>query len=359
MIRLPVSIGEAIDKLTILDIKCRRIDDPERLQHCKHEYDLLYAELVDYVKEFPFQYRQLYEINESIWKMQDEIRVRVDAQKCVDILDKNDMRFRIKDNLNRLSRSYIREQKGYPIRKALVISHLGLGDHINLIGAVRYIAQQYDETIVVVLTRNAENVASFFSDNPSIKFRPVTMGYIPGKWPNGDTPGECIEYDPGEFHGVYRSGFYTGPRHDMSELPHCFYKDMGMDPAIRHTHFYIPITVEAKTLYEKVKDQPYIFVQHQSSDSYTTDLIKWNRDEILTIDPNYNMYPNGHVWHELAQEFVNKPFIQYVEVIKHARELHLPDSSFYCLACYLPLDATVKKCYNRETGAVIEKYNFT
>lgn len=359
MIKLPVSIGEALDKLTILEIKCSRITDPERVVHCRKEYELLKEDLSSYIDRFPFQYRQLYAVNDDIWVMQDDIRMRPDPLKCVSILDKNDMRFRIKDNINALAKSYVREQKGYSPRRALFIGHLGLGDHIGLIGAVRYIAQQHDVTIVIAKEHNAENVASFFRDNDTIKIHSVKTGFLPGRLPHGNIPGECVEYNPIDFDHVYRSGVYVSAPHEMSELPHCFYRDMGMDPNIRHSHFHIPVTPEAKALYESIGGAPYIFVQHQSSSNYTDNLVTWDRNEILTIDPNINMYPEGHPFHTLASAFVNKPFIEYVEVIKHAKEIHVPDSSFYCLACYLPLDASVKKCYNRETGAVIETYNFT
>lgn len=359
MIRLPVSIGEALDKLTILDIKCKRIQDPERRAFCKQEYDLLYKELQPYVEEHAFYYKQLFKVNEDIWITQEIARDKLDLGKCIEILNKNDMRFRIKDVINQATKSYIREQKGYAKRRALVISHLGLGDQVGLIGAIRYIALSHDETVVVCKARYAENIAAFFADNPTIKLWPVPYehGYIPGKGPTDTTPGECVEYSRADWSNVYRSGFYTCPRSSMNDLPCNFYRDMGLDPEIRHTHFHIPTYQGAIDLYLKIQDQPYIFVQ-QISSSHKTDLISWDRDEILTIDPNINVYPEGHKWHALAQEFVNKPFVHYTEVIKHAKEIHTVDSSFYCLAYHLPLDAEVKKCYDRPTGKVYEDHLF-
>jgi hypothetical protein len=359
MIRLPVSIGEALDKLTILEIKCKRIHDPERRVFCKQEYDLLYTELKPYVDEHAFHYAQLCKVNEDIWITQEIAREKLDLQKCIEILNKNDMRFRIKDVINQAAKSYIREQKGYAKRRALVISHLGLGDQVGLIGAVRYIALSHDETVVVCKARYAANVAAFFADNPTIKLWPVPYehGYIPGKGPTETTPGQCVEYSRSDWSNVYLSGFYTCPRSSMNDLPSNFYRDMGLDPEIRHTHFHIPTSQGAADLYSKIQNQPYIFVQ-QISSSHKTNLISWDRDEILTIDPNINVYSEGHKWYALAQEFVNKPFVHYTEVIKHAKEVHTVDSSFYCLAYHLPLDAQTKKCYDRPTGAVLEDHVF-
>lgn len=358
MIHLPVSVGEAIDKLTILDIKCNRIQDPEKRKHCKVEYDLLREKLEPHLDSLQFQYKQLYDINDSIWVMQDDIRANPDPDKCVDIVNKNDMRFRIKDVINQSAKSYIREQKGYPPRRALILGHLGLGDHIGMIGAVRYIAMQYDETVIVCKQHNAGNLQMFFADNPTIKLWQIDHPYLPGKWPTPTQAGESVVYDPGTWTHVYRSGYYKLPNSGCEDLPKNFYIDMGLDPEIRHTHFHVPTPDSARRLYETVRDQPYIFVQRQSSNHYK-DFVSWDVDTLLTIDPNKNIYPEGHKWYSLAQSFVNLAFLDYIEVLKHAKEIHVVDSSFYCIACYIPLDATTKLCYDRETGKVIEKYNFT
>lgn len=339
MIRLPVSIGEALDKLTILDIKVEKIQDPKKKDYCRQEYDLLYGELQPYIERNTFYFKLLRDVNLEIWNIQDTVRENPDPQKCVDILNKNDMRFRIKDVINRSLQSTIREQKGYPMRRALVIHHLGLGDHIGMIGAVRYIALQYDETHVISKPNNLENVRSLFSDNPTI-----TVVCEPNSEANYYT-------------NIYRSGCYCQSPHPYTDLPSCFYRDMGMDPQIRHTHFYVPTTSGANEMYKMLSGVPYRFVQ-QTSSSHTTPLVTWNIDDVLTIDPNTNLYPKDHRWYSIAESCVNKPFLDYTKVIAHADEIHTVESSFYCLACYIPLDAKVKRCYARETGAFIPKYTF-
>jgi hypothetical protein len=356
MIRLPVSIGEGLDKLTILDIKVQKIQDAEKKAHCQYEYDLLWNELKEYVSSCEFYYNRLRDINLQIWEMQDDIRSRPDPRKCVDILDKNDMRFRIKNILNQTAGSAIQEQKGYPTRRALFIGHMGLGDHIGLIGAVRYVATQYDETVVVCKSRNAENVASFFADNSTIKLWIVNNPYV--RDPGDTWAGEAVLFDPTMYAAVYRSGFYAHPREGFDDLPKNFYRDMKIDPSIRHTYFHVPITPGARELFEHVRDVPYIFVQ-QTSSSHSTELVTWDINTILTIDPNTNLYPEHHEWYVLAQRFVNQKFIDYTLVLQNAKEVHSVDSSFYCLACYLPLKAEIKRCYSRETGAFIATYDFT
>jgi hypothetical protein len=209
---------------------------------------------------------------------------------------------------------------------------------------------------VVCKRQYSTNIASFFADNPTIKLWIVDGAYTKG--PTDTSAGEIVDIDPTKFVNVYRSGFYTYPRNAFDDLPKGFYRDMGIDPEVRHTHFYVPTTQEARELYTPLQDQPYIFVQQKSS-SHVTNLITWNIDDVLTIDPNLNVYPEGHRWHSLAQTFVNRDFLSYTLVIQNAKEIHSVDSSFYCLACYLPLKADVKRCYARETGAFISTYNFT
>lgn len=353
-VNVPVSVGEALDKLSILDIKCRRIRDHA---HSKAEYDALFETVKTTIKDYSYHYTLLLRVNEDIWDMQDEIRAMAspDGQKCIDILNKNDMRFRIKDAINKLSNSVLREQKGYPLRRALFLGHLGLGDQIGLNGAIRFIALQYDEVIVAVKQNNYEVLKMMFSDMPSIKFVIVPDGYL--RSPTASSAGECVEYDPSQFTAVYRSGFYAYPRNAMNELPHCFYRDMGLDPAVRHIYFNVPRNGSAYELYKPLEGIPYVFTQQKSSDCFTP-LIAWDRDEILTIDPNVNPYSPGHKWYELAERFVNKPFMDYINVIENAKEIHTVDSSFYCISCYLKLKADIKRCYARETGVLIPEYKF-
>jgi hypothetical protein len=357
MIRLPVSIGEALDKLTILDIKLQKIQDPEKHSYVQTEFNLLRAELEPYLETHAFPYARLREVNLQIWEMQDEIRLRPDPQKCVDILDKNDMRFRLKDIINRTSESVVREQKGYPIRRALFLGHTGLGDHVGLIGAVRYLAMQYDELVLVCVSRNLESVASFYTDCPSIKLWPVQQPYI--VYPTDTSGGEIVPVDTTLFTHVYRSGFYLFPRsHAFEDLPKCFYRDLGLNPELRHTHFHVPTTNHARELYSRISDRPYIFVQQKSS-SNTTSIVTWDITKTFTLDPNLNLYPSDHPWHPLAEIFVNQPFLSYTLILQNAKEVHTVDSAFYCLACYLPLKSVVKRCYARDTGAIISTYDFT
>ena len=87
-------------------------------------------------------------------------------------------------------------------------------------------------------------------------------------------------------------------------------------------------------------------------------LVTWDIDQIFTIDPNVNLYSEGHHWYDLARNFVKRPFPHYTDTIINASEVHLVNSSFRCLAAHLPLKASIKKCYARKTGKHIPEWTF-
>jgi hypothetical protein len=130
--KLEVSTGEALDKLSILEIKCHKIYNSEKLAWCRSEYQMLQTELSDLLERFTWEYSVLRWVNESIWNLQDTVRSEGKVPNVLDrILDENDLRFRVKDRINRLSESMYREQKGYAPRKLFFLGHLGLGDHLT------------------------------------------------------------------------------------------------------------------------------------------------------------------------------------------------------------------------------------
>jgi len=356
MLKLPVSTGEAIDKLTILDIKVEKIKDPERNNHCKVEYDILYEQLKDCVSENQFYYKQLKDINTRIWNMQDDIRSsdNPSSKTCLDILEMNDSRFRIKDIINRKAQSILREQKGYPIKRAIFIGHQGLGDHINYIGAVRYLSSFYDEFVVVCTdvykrARNVDNVKSFYADNPNIKI--VTLsGYYTCRDINIiDAELNLKQYSTVYTLGAYRDGYEPG----IYELPDIWYNQLGLNPSIRVSHFFLPENDDSKNLYKSI-EMPYIFIHRKSVDG-VINIVNWDINTILTLDPDINLYSPSHIWYTLAESFVNKPFYYYYDTIRHAKEIHMTNSSFFCMAIHLKLDADVKAVYDRYSGIYDEK----
>jgi hypothetical protein len=131
-VHLPTSIGEAIDKLTILDIKLERITDANRKADVQREHDALlkHSELNNFVQTHADLYNTMKKANAIIWDMMDVLRTNISTEEylktCKDCIEFNDIRFRIKARINQASNSELREQKSY---KATVFKLAIIGLH--------------------------------------------------------------------------------------------------------------------------------------------------------------------------------------------------------------------------------------
>ena len=124
MINVPISIGELIDKMTILSIKRERIIDPEKLLNINKEYGLLYKVLEDcHIDENNELFIELYKVNIKLWDWQDAQREHWKREdRAIDIAFYfvckqehilNDRRANLKKQINRLYSSEIVEEKQF------------------------------------------------------------------------------------------------------------------------------------------------------------------------------------------------------------------------------------------------------
>jgi hypothetical protein len=123
MLKVPVSVGELIDKLSILQVKKLKITNPEGLKYVSEEFELLYnqSEVYLQVQEIKSLYESLTEVNSSLWDVEDKLRV-FESEKKFDeefielsrkVYYTNDERFRLKNEINLITLSKIREVKDY------------------------------------------------------------------------------------------------------------------------------------------------------------------------------------------------------------------------------------------------------
>ena len=120
-ILIPISLGELIDKITILQIKTEHLQGTA-LENVKTELDSLNYKL----NNLPIcidtkLIKRLKEVNQNLWKIEDEIR-DLERQKCFDetfiflarsIYKKNDNRAAIKKEINISYGSALVEEKSY------------------------------------------------------------------------------------------------------------------------------------------------------------------------------------------------------------------------------------------------------
>ncbi len=123
MVSVPVSIGELIDKLSILQVKRLKVSNESKLEFINKEYELLYDMSVEFLqrKDISEVYDDLVNVNTKLWEVEDELRV-IESTKNFDdtfielarqVYYTNDDRFRLKDKINNLTNSEVREQKDY------------------------------------------------------------------------------------------------------------------------------------------------------------------------------------------------------------------------------------------------------
>ncbi len=121
---VPVSPGEVLDKITILEIKSERIQEEEKLLNVRRELVLLkevWAEKVVDDKNIRRLHVQLKEINEALWDIEDAIRdeerLHRFEERFVELARNvyftNDRRSRVKKELNTYLGSEIVEEKSY------------------------------------------------------------------------------------------------------------------------------------------------------------------------------------------------------------------------------------------------------
>ena len=123
MVNVPVSVGELIDKLSILQVKKGKVKNPDKLKFIEKVYGLLLSMSSEYFNNVDIisTYKELVDVNTKLWEVEDELRVientKVFDDKFIELARAvyytNDERFRLKDKINSLTNSEIKEQKDY------------------------------------------------------------------------------------------------------------------------------------------------------------------------------------------------------------------------------------------------------
>ena len=123
-ILVEVSVGELLDKISILEIKSEKIKDSEKLNFINDEYKILKDQLNTNIKnysEIESLYNSLKEINSKLWVIEDDKRL---CEKNSDFGEKfiklsrdvhflNDERAKLKLEINNKTGSKIKEIKEY------------------------------------------------------------------------------------------------------------------------------------------------------------------------------------------------------------------------------------------------------
>ena len=125
MLEVNISVGELLDKMSILEIKSIKISNPQKQKNIKKEYDLLNekAQIIKegYEEKFEELYKKLIKINSQLWDIEDEIRIleknkdfgKNFIELARSVYFTNDERAKIKNDINKIFGSELVEVKSY------------------------------------------------------------------------------------------------------------------------------------------------------------------------------------------------------------------------------------------------------
>ena len=119
--KIEVSNGEIADKLTIIEIKLKHIQDPEKRKNLQNEYEVLNAAVAKIISKEHEYYKELLKINQELWDIEDACR---DLERAKDFGDKfikttrsvyftNDKRSEVKKLIHEMTGSKLVEEKSY------------------------------------------------------------------------------------------------------------------------------------------------------------------------------------------------------------------------------------------------------
>jgi FkbM family methyltransferase len=173
--QIEVSIGEIIDKYSILELKNKYITDNIKLNEITKEINVL-ENKISKTKKSHF-YKQLLYINEQIWLETDMIKkINYDtlslnnAKSIIDLYDSifvnNQKRFRLKNYFNILEQSNIKECKSYSDNNCFLLIN-NKEEIYDKIPEINYLCISYD---IVYFDVNYKDIILKIFKNPNIKF---------------------------------------------------------------------------------------------------------------------------------------------------------------------------------------------
>jgi len=124
-IKINISPGELLDKISIIELKLLKINDKAKLNNIMIEFEALNPQVVELLEKFkePLKkkYLHLSEVNETLWDVEDAIRIK-EKNKEFDskfielarsVYRQNDKRSIIKKFINEMTDSNLIEEKSY------------------------------------------------------------------------------------------------------------------------------------------------------------------------------------------------------------------------------------------------------
>lgn len=297
--KLEVSIGESVDKLTILELKYQKIKDASKIESIKNEMDSI-QEVVTYKNQLPFFYKLLYFVNDQIWIMTDKIKT-MDVTNheystlAYDIFDYNQKRFRLKHFFNKLLDSSIQEQKSYA--NTMVYLHISNEDILySKLSELFYLSICYD---VLYIHTSYQCLLSKMITIPSIHFIDDIENTIPSMdletFSITSSLQNTFSLEPISY---INGGLFGDFIHSLSVINEKYYETGRkgiLFIANGQDHFRFGVESTFQDTFEIISKQPYIYSYSiYNEEKYDINLNEWRNSPHLFVDNLYFVYKNTY-----------------------------------------------------------------
>ena len=284
--KVEVSTGEAIDKLSILELKLIKINDEKKRVEIQKEIDVLRE--CEIYKELSIYYKLLMYVNEKIWDLTDIIKSITPsdskfANLSNQIFEFNQKRFRIKNWYN--AQSDIKEQKSYSLSKCKVII-TNEEQFFNKIPELIYLTLEYDTvTIVSQINHKIKNIFTMptidYSEDESDTLLSIFLDKF--EMPS-DVPTNVFEFKP----MVYASGGFLGDFvHQLSVINENFLNTgrkgvLYIANNVGGDRFRFELSKTYQDTYKLVTTQRYIKeYKVYNNEHYDINLSSWRKSPLL------------------------------------------------------------------------------
>jgi len=192
--------------------------------------------------------------------------------------------------------------------------HLGLGDHLDCNGMVRYIQQKQGRKVSVFSKSNYYPMIEYmYRDTDNIEVIQISKDDE-----YGDVR-KVVAEDDGELLVVGHQ-FYPGKRAELEQDKNCwefFYEQIQIPYEVRYSHFHVQRDEkEEQRVFDKLNphNEPFIFIHEDAARGFTLDRKHFLDDTLKTVEND-----------------VTENIFHFTKILEEAQEIHCMESSFKTL----------------------------
>lgn len=214
-------------------------------------------------------------------------------------------------------------------KKMIFYPHFNLGDLVNIYGAIKYYSKEYKITLVI-LKENTIDAKSIFSSIPDILFYPIDKIVY---YPNNKDFYDYVNH-------MYDITKFVGNHINLSKNtsdPLSFYDDLALDRSL----FNHKIEHKSQNYVSQLKGIDYVFISMKTRDYKHS--FNYNSHKLF-ICPDANMYEKSHPYYLISNNYVDLPYLEYMEIMECANEIYVVDNDFFYLSLKCNLNTKILNC---------------